>query len=117
VNVGPDLRAGGFKARTLLSEGIIERSDHSPNYGLSWNRVRVIAKNSCRLLIEDIRDTQEKMTKSRLAIVTSTTVNRTVKPLRRPNAELRTREHLTAAEVEALIEAARATVMVTGMRR
>jgi integrase len=34
-----------------------------------------------------------------------TTDNRTV-PLRRPNAELRTREHLTLAEVERLIEAA-----------
>ena len=33
------------------------------------------------------------------------TVNRTV-PLRRPNAELRTREHLTLAEVEKLIETA-----------
>jgi type 1 fimbriae regulatory protein FimB/type 1 fimbriae regulatory protein FimE len=47
------------------------------------------------------------MTKPRLAIVTPTTVNRTVGPLRRPNAKLRTREHLTAAEVESLIEAAK----------
>jgi hypothetical protein len=31
------------------------------------------------------------MTKPRLAIVTPTEVNRTVTPLRRPNAELRTR--------------------------
>src|SRR4029077_17974236 len=36
----------------------------------------------------------------------SATENRTV-PLRRPNAELRTREHLTLAEVEKLIEVAR----------
>jgi integrase len=35
-------------------------------------------------------------------------VNRTVTPTRRPNAELRTREHLTPSEVEALIEAAKA---------
>ena len=34
------------------------------------------------------------------------TVNRTVTPRRRPNAELRTREYLTEQEVEALIEAA-----------
>jgi type 1 fimbriae regulatory protein FimB/type 1 fimbriae regulatory protein FimE len=47
------------------------------------------------------------MTKPRLAIVTPTTVNQTVRPLRRPNAKLRTREHLTAAEVESLIEAAK----------
>jgi hypothetical protein len=33
--------------------------------------------------------------------------NRTVTPLRRPNAELRTREHLTADEVEALMTAAK----------
>jgi integrase len=31
----------------------------------------------------------------------------TVGPIRRPNAELRTREHLTAGEVESLIEAAK----------
>jgi integrase len=47
------------------------------------------------------------MAKPKLALVSPTTVNRTVGPIRRPNAELRTREHLTAAEVEALIEAAK----------
>ena len=47
------------------------------------------------------------MSKLKLALVSPTTVNRTVGPLRRPNAELRTREYLTAAEVEALIEAAK----------
>ena len=47
------------------------------------------------------------MAKLKLALVSPTTVNRTVGPLRRPNAELRTREYLTAAEVEALIEAAK----------
>jgi integrase len=41
-------------------------------------------------------------------IVPPTEVNRTVVPTRRPNAELRTREHLTAAEVETLVEAAKA---------
>src|SRR5262249_47330133 len=35
------------------------------------------------------------------------TVNRTVTPLRRPNAELRPREHLTEREVEKLIDAAK----------
>ena len=43
-----------------------------------------------------------------LRLVTPSTVNRTVTPKRRPNAELRTREHLTHAEVEQLIEAAKA---------
>jgi hypothetical protein len=47
------------------------------------------------------------MIKSHLTLVAPTTENRTVTPLRRPNAELRTREHLTADEVEALMTAAR----------
>jgi integrase len=47
------------------------------------------------------------MAKPKLTLVSPATVNRTVGPLRRPNAELRTREYLTAAEVEALIEAAK----------
>jgi hypothetical protein len=46
------------------------------------------------------------MTKAKLRLVAPTTVNRTVTPRRLPNAELRTREHLTPAEVEGLIEAA-----------
>jgi hypothetical protein len=48
------------------------------------------------------------MAKSRLKLVAPTEVNRTVAPVRRPNAELRTREHLTLGEVEALVEAAKA---------
>jgi site-specific recombinase XerD len=46
--------------------------------------------------------------KSTLRLVRPTTVKRTVTPRRRPNAELRTREHLTEREVERLIEAAKA---------
>jgi integrase len=46
------------------------------------------------------------MAKSRLRLVTPTIVNRTVTPKRRPNKDLRTREHLTEAEVERLIKAA-----------
>jgi type 1 fimbriae regulatory protein FimB/type 1 fimbriae regulatory protein FimE len=45
------------------------------------------------------------MTKPRLRVVGSTTVNRTVTPRRKPNADLRTREYLTPDEVETLIEA------------
>ncbi len=48
------------------------------------------------------------MQKSHLKLVSPTEVNRTVVPTRRPNAELRTREHLTAGEVEALVEVAKA---------
>src|SRR5450631_3101823 len=46
------------------------------------------------------------MAKSRLRLVSPATVNRTV-PLRRPNAELRTREYLTDAEVARLTDAAK----------
>jgi integrase len=48
------------------------------------------------------------MAKSKLRLVSPTHENRTVVPRRRPNAELRTREHLTEREVERLIEAAKA---------
>src|SRR5258706_4570318 len=49
------------------------------------------------------------MANSRLKLVAPSTENRTVvTPLRRPNAELRTREYLTDAEVARLTEAAKA---------
>jgi integrase len=48
------------------------------------------------------------MAKPNLRLVTPATENRTVTPRRAPNAELRTREHLTADEVDKLIEAAKA---------
>jgi integrase len=47
------------------------------------------------------------MAKIRLKLVLPAKDNRTVTPLRRPNAELRPREHLTQREVEKLIAAAR----------
>ena len=47
------------------------------------------------------------MAKRHLRLVTPATVNRTVMPKRRPNRELRRREHLTEAEVERLMKAAR----------
>jgi integrase len=51
---------------------------------------------------------QEIMAKSHLKLVAPATEKRTVAtPLRRPNAELRTREYLTDAEVERLTEAAK----------
>ena len=46
------------------------------------------------------------MAKANLRLVAPSTVNRTVTARRPPNSELRTREHLTADEVEQLIEAA-----------
>ncbi|MFZ1191941.1 MAG: tyrosine-type recombinase/integrase [Pseudolabrys sp.] len=48
------------------------------------------------------------MAKTRLKLVSPATVKRTVAPpLRRPNAEIRPREHLTEREVEKLIQAAK----------
>ena len=47
------------------------------------------------------------MAKSILKLVPPGTAKRTVTPTRRPNAELRPREHLTEREVEKLIEAAK----------
>ena len=47
------------------------------------------------------------MAKANLRPVAPSTVNRTVTPRRRPNKEFRTREHLSADEVERLIKAAR----------
>jgi hypothetical protein len=44
--------------------------------------------------------------KSYLKLVTPTEVNETVAPVTRPNAELRTREHLTPEEVGTLVEPA-----------
>jgi len=47
------------------------------------------------------------MAKTHLKLVTPATKKRTVTPERRPNADLRTREYLTEAEVERLIDAAK----------
>jgi site-specific recombinase XerD len=46
------------------------------------------------------------MRKSHLRLVMPATVNRTVRPKRLPNGDLRTREYLTEAEVERLMKAA-----------
>jgi type 1 fimbriae regulatory protein FimB/type 1 fimbriae regulatory protein FimE len=64
------------------------------------------------------------MAKSRLKLVAPTAEKRTVTPIRRPNAEIRTREYLTDAEVEKLAEAAKgnryghrdATMVLTAYR-
>jgi integrase len=47
------------------------------------------------------------MKNSPLKLISPTSVNRTVTPRRRPNSELRTREHLTDAEVTRLMDAAK----------
>ena len=47
------------------------------------------------------------MAKAHLKLVTPAIVKRTVRPTRPPNRDLRTREYLTAAEVERLMTAAK----------
>jgi type 1 fimbriae regulatory protein FimB/type 1 fimbriae regulatory protein FimE len=47
------------------------------------------------------------MANTTLKLVSPATENRTVSPLRRPNAELRPREHLTEREIDKLVEAAK----------
>jgi len=47
------------------------------------------------------------MAKTRLRLVSPATVKRTVTPTRRPNSELRPREHLNEREVERLIQPAK----------
>ena len=47
------------------------------------------------------------MAKRHLRLVSPVAVNRTVRPKRPPNADLRTREYLTEAEVERVMEAAK----------
>ena len=49
---------------------------------------------------------RKTLKKTPLKLVAPATENRTVTPRRRPNAAYRTREHLTATEVEKLIKAA-----------
>jgi integrase len=64
------------------------------------------------------------MAKSHLKLVTPGTINRTVTPKRTPNADLRTREYLTKAEVERLLTATKgnrwghrdATMILVGYR-
>src|SRR5262245_1991717 len=51
------------------------------------------------------RERPKTLTKSRLRLVTPATEKRTVTLRRRPNADLRTREYLTEAEVERLLGA------------
>src|SRR5262249_52910786 len=51
----------------------------------------------------------ERMAKGHLKRVTPAAVNRTVTPKRPPNSKLRTREYLTEAEVERLMNAAKKT--------
>jgi integrase len=59
------------------------------------------------LLVFGQFDLTWRQSKTHLQPVSPRKVNRTVTPKRRPNAELRSREHLTEREVDKLIEAAK----------
>jgi integrase len=82
-------------------------------WGASVNAVPrgrlVLATVRRRTIIRTVSQagTADHMTKSYLKLVTPATVKRTVTPKRLPNADLRTREYLTEAEVERLTEAAK----------
>jgi integrase len=60
----------------------------------------------CEIAV-DIAGRRKTMAKSHLKLVAPSTVNRTVAPTRRPNAELWTREYLTDREVQKLQDAAK----------
>ena len=63
----------------------------------------------CNIRTVSIAGALKTMTKSPLKLVAPDTVNRTVTmPRRKPNSVYRTREHLTGAEVDRLIDAAKA---------
>src|SRR5499427_3447346 len=64
---------------------------------------------SRRVVVRTVAQADEgkHMAKSHLKLVTPAILNRTVTPTRLPNADLRTREYLTEAEVERLMAAAR----------
>src|SRR6478735_1027637 len=75
----------------------------------STDRQRLLSTVRKRGIIRTVihAGSAQRMAKRHLRLVTPVTVNRTVTPTRPPNSKLRTREYLTEAEVERLINAAR----------
>ena len=93
VGVTRDLRPGRISAIG---------PDRADRRGLTVRKKRDIRTVS-------IAGALKTMTKSPLKLVAPATVNRTVTmPRRKPNSVYRTREHLTGAEVDRLIDAAKA---------
>jgi integrase len=70
-------------------------------------RSGITVLTSCELRTVASRARGISLKNSALKLVAPTEIFRTVAPTRRPNAELRTREHLTPGEVDTLIEAAK----------
>jgi integrase len=92
---------------TALFPGSVSRRSFSVPRLLIWIKACCLFKKC--LLFEQLmcRGSLKVMAKSHLKLVKPTTEKRTVTPRRRPNAKLRTREYLTEAEIERLIEAAK----------
>ena len=121
----PRIRSGDPRARNLSSAlpgngRIIRRGrlQQAHGYGTPEQRSRARGRDAGTseqatlfvkgLLYEQSSAARAKhMAKSHLKLVTPATVNRTVTPKRLPNADLRTREYLTEAEVERLMAAAK----------
>ena len=66
---------------------------------------RVTLFEKCPSSEQHPRKRVKTLAKSHLRLITPTAEKRTVTPARRPNADLRTREYLTTAEVERLLKA------------
>jgi integrase len=75
-------------------------------FELSVHRLLTVRRRSIIRTVS-LPGVAHRMPKSHLKLVSPATVNRTVTPKRPPNSKLRTREYLTEAEVERLMNAAR----------
>jgi integrase len=91
----------GITGLALPKGGLFPKNVRDQTCSVRGAWLRVLALASCS------NKNRKSMARSHLQLVAPTTENRTVTPRRRPNAELRSREHLTAAEVELLVEAAK----------
>ena len=72
----------------------------------TWVALNIVRKTPI-LRTVGLANRAKTLAKPRLKLVAPATVNRTVPLGRRPNADLRSREHLTEAEIERLIDAAK----------
>ena len=110
------------KAPGLSSMGGGSPSASGGSLALALPETTVRKRGFLRTVVSTER--AKPMAKSHLKLVTPATANRTVTPKRVPNADLRTREYLTEAEVERLLTAANgnrwghrdATMILVGYR-
>jgi type 1 fimbriae regulatory protein FimB/type 1 fimbriae regulatory protein FimE len=101
-----DSTAGAFDALVLEIDrawsSYMACKDRPASYGLQMNWSKKVSYTNS----SDHRRT-EFLSTTRLRLVAPAIVNRTVRSTRRPNRELRSREHLTEAEIEKLLAATR----------